>query len=56
MAARLEQYSISILVYIDKEDFQPVADDGMLIQNDNVNWSIELVSANPYHILYKDFI
>ena len=41
-----EQYSIPFLIYIDKEDFQPVADDGMFIRNHNFNRSAELVSAD----------
>ena len=50
MTARLEQYSIPLSVYIDKEDFQPVADDGMLIRNHNFNRSVELVSADSWHV------
>ena len=44
--ACLEQYTIPLLVYMDKEDFQPVADDGMLIRNHNFHRSAELVSAD----------
>ena len=46
VVARSEQYSISLLVYMDKEDFQPVADDGMLIRNHNFHPSAELVSTD----------
>ena len=46
VAARLEQYTIPLLVYMDKEDFQPVADRGMLIRNHNFHRSAELVSAD----------
>ena len=41
----LEQYSILLPVYIDKENFQPMADDGMLIHNHKFNRSAEPVSA-----------
>ena len=46
VAARAEQYSIPLPIYIDKEDFQPMADDGMLIRNHNFHRSTELVSAD----------
>ena len=46
VAALVEQYSISLPIYMDKEDFQLVVDDGMLIRNHNFNRSAELVSAD----------
>ena len=46
MTACSEQYSILLPVYMDKEDFQPVSDDGMLIRNHNFHQSDELVSAD----------
>ena len=46
MTAYSKQSSIPLPVYIDKEDFQPVADDGMLIRNHNFNRSAELLSAD----------
>ena len=50
VAARWEQYTISLPVYMDKEAFQPVADDGMLIRNHNFHRSVELVSADYEHM------
>ena len=50
MTAHLEKYSIMLPVYIDKENLQLVADDGMLICNHNFNWSVELVSADSQHV------
>ena len=46
VVARLEQYTILLPVYMDKEDFQLVADDGMLIHNHNFHRSTKLVSAD----------
>ena len=46
MAACVEQYSIPLPIYMDKEDFQPMTDDGMLICNHNFHRSTELVSAD----------
>ena len=37
VTAHSEQYYILLLVYFDKEDFQCVVDDGMLICNHNFN-------------------
>ena len=49
VTARLKQYSISLPVYVDKEDIQPVAEDGMFIRNHNFQRSTELVSAESKH-------
>ena len=46
VAAHSEQYSIPLHVYMDKEDFQLVVDDGVLIRNHNFHRSAELVSAD----------
>ena len=35
VTARLEKYSIPLPVYVDKEDIQPVAEDGMFIRSHN---------------------
>ena len=43
MAARSEQYSVMLSVYMNKEDIHPVVDDGMLISNDNFHRLAELV-------------
>ena len=43
-AARDEQYSISFPGYLDRETFQHVAEDGMLICNHKFHKSVELVS------------
>ena len=40
-----EQYSIPLPVYVDKEDIQPMTEDGMFIRNHNFQRSAELVSA-----------
>ena len=46
MATRVEQYTIPFPVYIDKEAFQSVAEDGMLIRNHDFHRSSELVCAD----------
>ena len=46
VAACSKQYTILFLVYMDKEDFQHVANDWMLIRNHNFHRSTELVSAD----------
>ena len=43
--AHVEQYSIPFPVYMDKEAFQPVVEDGMLIRNHDFHRSDELVRA-----------
>ena len=45
MTACLEQYSIPLLVYVDKEDIQPMDEYGMFIRNHNFQQSAKLVSA-----------
>ena len=45
MTARSKKYSIPLPVYVDKEDLQPLAEDGMFIRNYNFQRSAELVSA-----------
>ena len=45
VAAHIEQYSISFLVYMNKEAFQLVAKDGMFIRNHDFHRSAELVLA-----------
>ena len=45
MTARSEQYSIPLPVYVNKEDIQPLAEDGMFIRNHNFQRSVELVSG-----------
>ena len=49
VTARSEQYSIPLPVYVDKEDIQPVAEDGMFIHNHNFQRSVELISAESKH-------
>ena len=49
VTAHSEQYSIPFLVYVDKEDIQPVAEDGMFIRNHNFQRSTELVIAESKH-------
>ena len=49
MTAHSERYSISLPVYVDKEDIQPVAEDGMFIHNHNFQRSTDLVSAESKH-------
>ena len=46
VAARAEQYSISFPVYINKEAFQWVAEDGMHIRNHDFHQSVELVRVD----------
>ena len=46
MAARVEQHTIPLLVYMDKEAFQLVAEDGMLIRNHDFHRSAELVCVD----------
>ena len=46
VVAHSEQYTIPIPVYMDKEAFQPVANDRILIHNHNFHRSAELVSAD----------
>ena len=53
VTARSEQYSISLSVYVDKEDIQPVAEDGMFIGNHNFQQSAELVSVDSRHRTYS---
>ena len=43
--AHLEQYSIPLPVYVDKEDIKPVPEDGMFIHNHNFQRLAELVSV-----------
>ena len=43
VVARAEQYSFSFPVYMNKEAFQLVAEDGMLIRNHDFHRSAELV-------------
>ena len=45
-AAHSEQYSISFPDYLDRETFQCVVEDGMLICNHNFHQLAELVSLN----------
>ena len=45
VAARTEKYSIPFPVYIDKEAFQSVAEDEMLIRNNDFYRSADLVRA-----------
>ena len=45
MAARVEQYSIPFPVYMNKEAFQSMAEDGMLIRNHDFHQLAELVHA-----------
>ena len=49
VTVRLEQYPIPLPVYVDKEDIQPVAEDGMFIHNHNFQRSAELVSVESWH-------
>ena len=44
VAARVEQYSILFLSYMNRETFQLVAEDGMLIRNHDFHQSAKLVS------------
>ena len=44
--ARAEQYTITFLVYMDKEAFQLMAEDRMLICNHDFHRSVELVCAD----------
>ena len=46
VATRSEQYTILLPVYMDKEAFQPMAEDGMLICNHEFHRSTELVYAD----------
>ena len=46
VSAYSEQYTIPLPAYVDKEAFQPVADDGMLILNPNFHRLVELISAD----------
>ena len=50
MTARSKKYSIELPVYVDKEDIQPLAVDGMFIRNHNFQWSAELVSTKSKHM------
>ena len=43
VVARVEEYSIPFLGYLDRKSFQHVAEDGMLIHNHDFNESTELV-------------
>ena len=45
MAAHVEKYSISFLVYMNKEAFQSVVEDEMFIHNHDFHRSDELVRA-----------
>ena len=45
VVARSEQYSISFPVYMNKEAFRSMAEDGMLIRNHDFQRSAELVWA-----------
>ena len=49
VTARSEQYSIPLPDYVDKEDIQPMAKDGMFIHNHNFQRSAALVSAESKH-------
>ena len=46
VAARVEQYTIPLPIYMDKEVFQSVTEDGMLILNHDFHKSAELVCAD----------
>ena len=46
VVARVEQYYISFPVYMNKEAFQSVAEDEMLIRNHDFHRSTELVCAD----------
>ena len=46
VATHSEQYTILLPVYMDKEAFQPMVDDGMLIRNHNFHRSAELLGAD----------
>ena len=46
MSARLEQYTIPLPIYMEKDAFQLVADDGMLIRNHNFHRLAEPVSTD----------
>ena len=43
VATHAEEYSIPFPDYLDRESFQHVAEDGMLIHNHDFNESVELV-------------
>ena len=45
MAARVEQYSISFLVYMNKEAFQSMDKNEMLIRNHNFHRLAKMVRA-----------
>ena len=51
--AHLEQYSIPLPIYVDKENIQPVAEDGMFVCNHNFQWSAELLRAESKHRTYS---
>ena len=46
MAARAEQYPISFPIYMNKEAFQSMAEDGILIRNHDFHHSAKLVRAS----------
>ena len=46
MVARSEQYTISVPVDMDKNAFQPMAEDRMLIRNHDFHRSAKLVYAD----------
>ena len=46
VAARAEQYTIPFLVYMDKEAFQSMVEDRMLICNHDFHRSAELVCVD----------
>ena len=46
VAARAEQYTIPLPVYMDKEVFQLVAEDGMIIHNHDFHLSAEMVCVD----------
>ena len=46
MVARVKQYTIPFPIYMDKEAFQPVAEDGMLIRNHDFHRSAKLVCVD----------
>ena len=55
MVARAEQYSISFLDYLDRETFQHMAKNGMLIRNHNFHQSAEMVSFD-FEYLIVNFV
>ena len=54
--ARAEQYSIPFPVYMDKETFQSMAEDGMLIYNHDFHRSVELVFSTRLLVMHSNFL